>query len=76
MLGVKFEFTKFSKQQADKAIKDKNLPLALSRLKKDGWLKIELDQEDSRKSVYTLRDPKEAITEAVQEAAKASSNTA
>ena len=35
----------------------------ISRLKKYGWLKLELDPEDSRKRLYKLKDPADAVKE-------------
>lgn len=60
-LWVEFKGKSFSKEQANKVVRDGNLPQALSRLKRDGWLKIGLDVNDARKSLYTLKEPKEVI---------------
>lgn len=69
-LWSKFKDDKFSNGQAQKIIKNNNLNQALSRLKKDGWLKINLDQKDSRKSIYILNNPKDIIEEIIKENAK------
>ena len=66
-LWLKFKNNKFSNDQAHKIIKDDNLNQGLSRLKKDGWLKISLDPQDARKSIYFLKDPKETIEEIIKE---------
>lgn len=60
-LWVSFKDKRFSKKGAKKVVKDINLSQALSKLKRDGWLKIELDPEDSRKSLYILKNPEEVI---------------
>lgn len=66
-LWLKFKNNKFSNDEAKKIVKDENLNQALSRLKKDGWLKIDLDPEDGRKSIYFLRNPNETIEEIIKE---------
>lgn len=66
-LWMKFKNNKFSNDEAHKIIKDDNLNQGLSRLKKDGWLKISLDPEDARKSIYILKEPKETIDEIIKE---------
>lgn len=71
-LWNKFKDNKFSNKEAQKMINDNNLNQALSRLKRDGWLKITLNQEDARKSLYILKNPKEVIEEIVEENAKRS----
>ncbi len=64
-LWNKFKDNKFSNKQAQKIIGDNNLNQALSRLKKEGWLRISLDPKDSRKSLYVLKDPEETIKEVI-----------
>ena len=41
-----------------------------SNTKKDGWLKISLDLQDARKSIYILKDPKETIEEIIKDKTK------
>ena len=60
-LWVNLGTEKFSRKDAESAVKDKNLSQAFSKLKKHGWLRIELDPEGGRKSLYTLNDPNEVI---------------
>lgn len=70
-LWLKFKNNKFSNEDAQKVIKNnKNLNQALSRLKRDGWLRIELNPQDARKSVYILKNPEIAIKEVIDKYAK------
>jgi len=62
-LWVAFGTKQFSKKEAEKAAKSNSLQMAFSRLKRDGWLSIELDPKDGRKSLYVLRDPKLVVEE-------------
>ena len=62
-LWLKFNTDTFSREQSEKTIKENNQSLALSRLKKDGWLSIGLDPDDGRKSLYTLKPPEDVIKE-------------
>lgn len=41
--------------------KERLVSVVLSELKKHGWLTIKLDPEDSRKRIYALKSPEEAI---------------
>ncbi len=61
-----FKNKDFDFDKAAKALKEKNtilLSQILSELKKAGWLTIKLDPKDSRKRIYTLISPEEAIKE-------------
>ena len=51
----------FSHQQAEDLLKVTNTSIVLSRLKKFGWLELTLDPEDSRKRLYKLKGPAEAV---------------
>jgi hypothetical protein len=42
---------------------DRSLSVVLSELRKYGWLEATLDQSDSRKRVYKLRNPKDIVNE-------------
>lgn len=66
-LWSKFGDKQFSNEEARKIVNDKNLNQAFSRLKKDGWLKIGLNEEDSRKSAYILKKPEEVIQHVIEE---------
>lgn len=60
-LWVSFRDKNFSKKEAEKVVKDNKLSQVFSILRKDGWLEIELDPKDARKSLYLLHDPKKII---------------
>jgi len=60
----------FSNKEAKRIIKDDNLTQAISRLKKDGWVKINIDQEDGRKSTYTLNNPEITLKTIIEDNAK------
>ena len=62
-LWSKFKDKKFSHTQAEELLKITNTSIVLSRLKKYGWLKLSLNPEDSRKRLYELKDPAEAVKE-------------
>lgn len=63
-LWLAFKSGEFDHDQASKIIKKKRLisPI-LSELKKNGWLTVKLHPEDSRKRIYQLKSPDEAIKE-------------
>ena len=63
-LWKKFKDKEFDHGQASKALNDdKMTSIILSDLKKAGWLEIKLHPEDSRKRIYKLKNPEDAITE-------------
>ncbi len=63
-LWVKFKDKPFNSVQAKKIMGDlKNPSIFYSELKKHGWLTIQLDPKDSRKSIYTLKNPQKTIEE-------------
>ena len=62
-LWAKFKDKQFSHQQAEDLLNVTNTSIVLSRLKKFGWLELTLDPEDSRKRLYKLKDPAEAVKE-------------
>ena len=66
-LWIKFNEQKFSNEQAKKVVKDLNLTQAISRLKKDGWIKISLNPQDSRKSLYALNKPEDTLKSIIEE---------
>ncbi len=69
-LWNKYKDKKFSNQEAQEIIQNSNLNQALSRLKNTGWLKITLNPKDSRKSLYELKKPEQAIQEVIQNTAE------
>jgi DNA-binding MarR family transcriptional regulator len=62
-LWSKFNDKQFTHQQAEDLLKITNTSIVLSRLKKYGWLELTLDPNDSRKRLYKLKDPSEAVKE-------------
>ena len=62
-LWSKFKDKQFTHQQAEDLLKITNTSIVLSRLKKYGWLELTLDPNDSRKRLYKLKDPSEAVKE-------------
>jgi len=62
-LWVSFGNRSFSKEESKKVVKGNRLVLAISRLKKDGWLNMRVDPNDARKNLYILKDPKEVMEE-------------
>lgn len=67
-LWTKFKEKEFTREQAEKILKnDGALAVVLSDLRKAGWLEINLDKEDARKTIYKLKNPAEAILEEIKE---------
>jgi len=63
-LWAKFKDKSFTTADAKKIINHIQNPSNLySNLKKCGWLTINRDSKDSRKSIFILKDPKEMIEE-------------
>ena len=65
-LWLTFRENQFEYQQAKKARSEKNdklLLVVISDLKKHGWLAVEQNPEDKRKSVYSLTSPNKAVEE-------------
>lgn len=59
-----FKQNPFNHDQAAKALKkDRMLSIALSQLRQNGWLGVQLDQNDARKRIYTLKNPEQAVAE-------------
>ena len=66
LLWKSFKNKEFAYDEAIKILKEKKerlVSVVLSELKKQGWLTIKLDPEDSRKRIYTLKSPEEAFNE-------------
>ena len=60
LLWQKFKSNSFTFEQAQKELKylDRNLiSVMFNELKTAGWIKVNLDEQDSRKRVYTLVNP-------------------
>lgn len=69
-LWKRFQTKKFTTDEARSATKDTKLPQAYSRLRKDGWLTIELDPTDARKSIYQLKQPTDTVLQMIEERAQ------
>lgn len=66
-LWNKFGEKEFTKDQAEKVItKDNSLAVCLSDLKKAGWLEMKMHLQDARKTIYKLKNPKDAIMEEIK----------
>ena len=66
VLWKKFKENEFEHDDASKILKeekDRLVSVVLSELKKHGWLIIKLHPDDSRKRIYKLKKPEDAITE-------------
>jgi len=66
VLWRKFKGNEFEHDDAAKILreeKDRLVSVVLSELKKHGWLTVKLHPDDSRKRIYKLKNPEEAILE-------------
>lgn len=66
ILWKKFGKKEFDFEKASKSLKEKDnrmVSIALSRLNKNGWIEIKIHPKDSRKRIYKLKSPAEAIEE-------------
>jgi len=66
ILWKTFNKRDFNYSEASKLLQEKNealVSIVISELKKHGWLTVKLDPGDSRKRIYTLKSPEEAINE-------------
>ncbi len=63
LLWTKFRDKKFNFEKAVNVLKEneKRIGVIFSDLKKYGWLEVSLNSKDSRKKLYTLKSPEEAI---------------
>jgi hypothetical protein len=65
LLWKTFKEKEFEHDDASKILKEEKdglVSVVLSELKKHGWLTIKLHPDDSRKRIYKLKNPEEAIT--------------
>ncbi|RKX39232.1 MAG: SAM-dependent DNA methyltransferase, partial [Thermotogae bacterium] len=68
LLWESFKDTDFKMDDAVRILEEKNhdkreeVPVFLSELRKAGWLRAEIDPNDARKTIYTLKS-REAIIE-------------
>ncbi len=68
-LWSRYKDKEFGYKDVTKTLKEKNekiVSVFLSYLKKYGWLNIKLHPEDSRKRIYQLKNPEEAVKEMVK----------
>ena len=65
ILWKKFGDKQFSHEQASRILKDNEqvVSVFLSDLKRAGWLEVTLNPKDSRKRMYKLKRPEEAVKE-------------
>jgi len=61
-----FHDTKFTYEQASSLLNNEMVSIALSKLKQSGWLGITLHPEDSRKRIYKLKSPEQAVCEMME----------
>jgi len=62
VLWRNFEGNEFNHNDALRVLdNDKMLSVALSMLKRDGWLEVKLDPRDARKRIYNLLHPEDAV---------------
>ena len=64
LLWKKFHNTPFTFEKAQKELKhlDRNLiSVMFNELKTAGWIKVSLDEKDTRKRVYTLINPEQVV---------------
>ena len=67
LLWNKFKDKEFTLEQAEKILKNKKgINVFFSDLRKAGWINISLDENDTRKRVYKLKNPEEAVKEMVK----------
>lgn len=68
ILWSKFGLKEFNHSTAFEALgKDSMTSIALSELRKNGWLEIKLDPSDARKRLYRLESPEAAVMEMAKE---------
>ena len=69
LLWKAFKTKEFKYEEASKALKEREerlVSVVLSELKKHGWLTLKIHPEDSRKRIYQLKAPEEAVNELEQ----------
>jgi len=67
ILWNKFKDKEFTFEQAEKVLKDKaGINVFFSDLRKSGWITVSLSEKDTRKRIYKLKSPEDAIKEMVK----------
>ena len=63
-LWNKFRDKEFNHEDASKTLNKSNITsIVLSKLRRADWLEIRLNPNDSRKRVYKLKNPEQAVRE-------------
>ena len=61
-LWTKYSGKEFTHSEATKTLKEKKMvSVILSEMRKNGWLALRLDPQDSRKRLYKLISPNNAL---------------
>jgi hypothetical protein len=66
LLWKAFKTKEFGYDEASKILKEKEerlVSVVLSELKRHGWLTLKIHPKDSRKRIYQLKTPEEAVNE-------------
>ncbi|MGA2130456.1 MAG: hypothetical protein ABSG05_02470 [Candidatus Pacearchaeota archaeon] len=67
-LWSKLKDKEFTKDQALKILNNDNaIAVLLSELRKADWLEMRMSEKDARKTIYKLKNPKQAILEEINE---------
>tara|TARA_Y100000310_G_scaffold316095_1_gene367446 strand:+ start:2305 stop:2556 length:252 start_codon:yes stop_codon:yes gene_type:complete len=69
ILWNKFKDKEFSNEQARKVLKEKDkqfINVLLSDLRKAEWLEVKFNKEDTRKRLYKLKEPNQAVKEMIK----------
>ena len=67
ILWNRFKDKEFTYDQAKKILKDKSgINVFFSELRKAEWLEVSLSPKDTRKRIYKLKSPEDAIKEMVK----------
>jgi len=68
VLWAKFRDKEFNHSTAFEELNEDSMTsIALSELRKNGWLDIQLDPLDARKRLYRLKSPEAAVREMAKE---------
>lgn len=64
VLWNKFKDNDFTFEKAEKVLKDKKgINVFFSDLRKAGWLEVKLSSKDTRRRIYKLKEPNQAMSE-------------
>lgn len=45
---------------------EKTVSIAISKLRKNGWLEVKFDESDARRRLYKLKSPEQAVQEMME----------